>query len=123
MLTKKLQQRARRRKRTRSKITGTGKIPRVSVFRSNRHIWGQIINDLTGETIVNASDPVKRGSVGKEKKIRKTKTERANLIGEALAQKALEAGIKKVVFDRGGFKYHGRVRALAEGLRKGGLKF
>ena len=108
----------KRRNRTRAKIHGTANIPRISVFRSNRHIFVQIIDDSAGKTIFsNSIEPrMKSGA-------RDNKTEVAGLIGEILAKKAKEAGISKVVFDRGGYKYHGRVRALAEGLRKGGLIF
>ncbi len=118
MKISKLQYRARRRKSIRAKIRGTIEIPRVSVFRSNRHMFVQIIDDSTGKTILSNSIEPKM-----KNKARGAKTETAALIGETIAQKAKEAGISKIVFDRGGFKYHGRVKALADGLRKGGLQF
>lgn len=105
--------RLHRHKKIRKKIVGTQDCPRVAVFRSDQHIYAQIINDQKGVTLVSGSDlEIKEG----------TKTEKALKVGESLAKKALDKKIKKVVFDRGGFKYHGRVEALAEGLRKGGLK-
>ena len=107
-----------RRKRVRAKIIGTSAVPRVSVFRSSRHIFVQIVDDSVGKTLVSSLIKSKGKSVP-----RGAKTELAGKVGEMLAQKAKEAGITKVVFDRGGYKYHGRVKALAEGLRKGGLKF
>lgn len=110
--------RIRRHARVRAKIKGTTSTPRVVVFRSNRHIFAQFIDDAAGKTLVS--------SIVKSKKkglVKGTKTEVAAKIGEALAAKAKEAGIDKVVFDRGGYKYHGRVKAFADGLRKGGLKF
>lgn len=98
----------------RGKIFGTAKRPRLSVFRSGKHIRAQLIDDEKAETLASASDlALKEG----------TKTEKALVVGEELAKKALKLKIKKVVFDRGGYKYHGRVKAVAEGARKGGLKF
>ncbi|MBL7158981.1 50S ribosomal protein L18 [Candidatus Microgenomates bacterium] len=109
--------RIKRKTRIRSKIKGTLLRPRLSVFRSNYYTYAQIINDEKGETLVAASE--------KELKVDKkhSKTERASLIGQLLAKKALKAGIKKIVFDRGSYKYHGRVKTLAERAREGGLKF
>ena len=118
MKTDKRQQRTRRHNRVRTRIKGTASTPRVSVFRSNRHMFVQIIDDSTGKTIL--SNTIESRTKNKTKG---AKTETAALIGEAIAQKAKEAGISKIVFDRGGFKYHGRVKALADGLRKGGLIF
>jgi large subunit ribosomal protein L18 len=112
------QHRIRRHKRVRAKIKGTKDVPRISVFKSNRHIFVQIIDDKEGKTILSSA--VKSA---KKSTLKGSKTEIAAITGEKLAVKAKEAGIKKVVFDRGGFKYHGRVKALAEGLRKGGLEF
>lgn len=110
--------REKRKARVRAKIRGTAKRPRISVFRSNRYIYAQIINDEKGETLVAASTfDLKRDSK------KKPKTERARQVGKILAQKALKMGIKKVVFDRDGYKYHGRVKALALGAREGGLVF
>ncbi|MBI2063848.1 MAG: 50S ribosomal protein L18 [Candidatus Yanofskybacteria bacterium] len=118
MKVSKFQHRNKRHARVRAKIKGTASIPRVSVFRSNLHIFAQIIDDATGKTLV--SNDIK--SV-KKTTAKGTKIEKASVIGETLAKKAQETGINKVVFDRGGYKYHGRVKALADGLRKGGLKF
>ncbi len=112
--------RKRRHKRVRKKVFGTPERPRLCVFRSLKHIYAQIIDDTIGHTLVAAStlDPAIR-----EKIKGKTKTEQAREVGLLLAQKALAKGITKVAFDRGGYKYHGRVKALAEGARKGGLEF
>lgn len=104
--------------RVRARIFGTAERPRASIFKSNKHIFAQFIDDKTGKTVLSS----KIVSVGKTK-IKGTKTHKASKIGEMLAEKAKELGIKEVVFDRGGFKYHGRIKAFAEGLRKGGLKF
>lgn len=107
-----------RRKRIRAKIKGTVEFPRLSVFRSNKHIYGQIINDQKGDTLVTACDKDLK-SVAKKQ----TKIKIAQDVGKVLAQNALKKKIKNVLFDRGGYKFHGRVKALAEGARKGGLKF
>lgn len=107
-----------RHQRVRAKITGTAERPRISVFKSNKNIFVQFINDRTGKTVLSSniiSD--------KKNKMKGTKTDRSMKIGEMLAEKAKEAGIKEVVFDRGGFKFHGRVKAIADGLKKGGIKF
>ncbi len=101
--------REKRRARIRSQVKGTKSRPRLSVFRSNKYIYAQLIDDIKGETLAAAS-----GGAG---------VAAASEVGGILAGKALKSGIKKVVFDRGGYKYHGRVKALAEGARKGGLKF
>jgi large subunit ribosomal protein L18 len=101
--------------RVRSKIFGTAKRPRLSVFRANRHIYAQLIDDAKGSTLVFAS------SLQIKKKTKKS--EIAMEVGKLLAQKALEQNYKSVVFDRGGFAYHGRVKSLAEGAREGGLEF
>jgi large subunit ribosomal protein L18 len=105
-----------RKRRVRAKVIGTAARPRLSVFRSNVHIYGQIINDEKGETLLTYSDI-------KIKKEKMTKTMIAGRVGEEIAKKALAKKIKTVVFDRNGFMYHGRVKALAEGARKGGLVF
>ena len=112
-----------RHKRIRVKIKGTANIPRVSVFRSNRHLFAQVIDDAAGKTLVSVHDI--RAKKGKHEDIPQTggKTAGAALLGETLALEAKKAGISKIVFDRGGFKYHGRIKAFAEGLRRGGLKF
>jgi large subunit ribosomal protein L18 len=112
--------RLRRHKRVRQKVSGDGSRPRLAVFRSLNHIYVQVIDDARGHTLAAAStlDPELRKD-GQDK----TKTDLAGLVGELVAKRATEKGISEVAFDRGGFKYHGRVKALAEGARKGGLKF
>jgi len=102
--------------RIRKKISGTALKPRIAVFRSNNQIYAQIIDDVAGKTLLSASSL----ELGKAKL---NKTESATKVGAALAEKAKGAGIENVVFDRGGYLYHGRVKALAEGAREGGLKF
>ena len=114
MTTKKEQRRIKIKYRVRNKISGTAERPRMSVFRSNKQIYVQIINDETGTTLAAAS------SLGMEAMPKK---EQAAKVGEAIAKKALEAGIEKVVFDRNGYLYHGRVKEVADGARNGGLKF
>jgi large subunit ribosomal protein L18 len=110
------QQRLRRRRRVRAKIRGTAERPRLSVFRSNRGVFAQLIDDAGGRTVaaVNWIEPDLRklGPMDQAKKV-----------GELLAQRAKDNGVETCVFDRGGYRYHGRVRALAEGAREGGLKF
>ena len=112
--------RLRRRKHVRKHIFGTSERPRLNVFRSLKHIYAQVIDDTQGYTLVSAStvDPEVRGQVAGLKKV-----EQAQIVGKVLASRALEKGVTKVVFDRGGFKYHGRVKALAEAAREGGLDF
>lgn len=117
----KKEKRIRRHKKIRSKISGTAQIPRLCVFRSNRHIYCQLIDDQKGHTIASASDfEVKKVSLknGLGKKVSV-----AFQVGKLIAKKAKEKNIKKIVFDRGGFAYHGRVKAVAEGAREGGLEF
>ena len=114
MTTKKEQRRIKIKYRVRNKISGTAARPRLSVFRSNKQIYAQVIDDETAKTLVSAS------SLGMEAMPKK---EQAAKVGEALAQKAIEAGITTVVFDRNGYLYHGRVKELADGARKGGFKF
>ena len=110
------QARERRHRRVRRKITGTVERPRLVVFRSNRGIEGQLVDDLEGKTLASASHlALKKGFKG-------TKTEQAAEVGKLLAANAKQAGIETVVFDRGGYLYHGRVKALADGAREGGLK-
>lgn len=106
--------RLHRHTKIRKKISGNGERPRVTVFRSTQHIYAQIIDDMQNKTLVSESDL---------KMTSGNKTDKATQVGESLAKKALAQKISKVVFDRGGFLYHGRVKALAEGLRKGGLDF
>ena len=108
--------RLRRHRRVRGKISGTAERPRLDVFRSSKHIYAQIIDDVNGVTLVSAST-VEKGFEGFGGNV-----EAANKVGKAIAEKALAKGIKTVVFDRGGFVYHGRVKALAEGAREGGLE-
>ena len=115
MATSKNEKRARVKRGIRRKVSGSSERPRLSVFRSNRHIYAQLIDDLAGHTLVSASsvsDDIESGeptAVGKA-------------VGMLLAERAKEAGIETAVFDRNGFRYHGRVRAVADGAREGGLK-
>ena len=112
--------RVRRHARVRQDVAGTLERPRLAVFRSLSHIYVQVIDDAAGHTLAAASDldaDVRKGVTGKKK------SEVAVLVGESIAKKAREKGVKSVVFDRGGFKYHGRVKALADAARKGGLTF
>ena len=108
--------RLRRHRRVRGKISGTAERPRLDVFRSSKHIYAQIIDDVAGVTLVSAST-LEKGFEGFGGNV-----EAANKVGRMIAEKALAKGIKTVVFDRGGFVYHGRVKALAEGAREGGLE-
>jgi large subunit ribosomal protein L18 len=112
--------RQRRHRRVRTKVAGIAERPRLNVFRSLKHIYAQVVDDDRGHTLVAAStlDPELR-----EKLNGLTKIEQAKLVGELLAERALARGVKQVVFDRGGYKYHGRVKALAEGSREAGLEF
>jgi len=118
--TKKRLARDRRHRRVRKKVFGVPDRPRLSIFKSRRHIYAQVINDLDGRTLVAAStvspEVTSRGGKG-------TKTDTAKAVGEVLAEKALKAEIQRVVFDRGGYKFHGRVKALATGAREKGLTF
>lgn len=117
-MLEKNQKKYRRHKRVRAKISGTKERPRLCVFRSNKHIYAQLIDDEKGHIILSAND-----LKFKKSRAKKTKTEVAKEIGKLIARKALENKIERVVFDRGGYKYHGRVKALAEGAREEGLKF
>jgi large subunit ribosomal protein L18 len=112
--------RIRRHVRIRKQISGTAERPRLNVFRSLKDIYAQVIDDEQGHTLVSASsiDQELRAKMGG-----KTKTEQANLVGKAVAERAKENGIETVVFDRGGYRYIGRVKALADGAREGGLRF
>jgi large subunit ribosomal protein L18 len=112
--------RKRRHRRVRSNLSGTADRPRLNVFRSLRHIYAQIINDDIGHTLVSASTS-EAGIKGQLEGL--DKTAQAHLIGTVLAERALAKGVTEVVFDRGGYKFHGRVKALAEGSREAGLKF
>ncbi len=119
MALTKYQRRLRIKKRIRKKVNGTSERPRFSVFRSNKHIYAQLIDDVNGVTLAAASSIEKEIS----DKNAKNATELANFVGEKIAEKAKSAGIETVSFDRGGYKFHGRVKALADAARKGGLKF
>ena len=110
-------QRIKRHNRVRGKISGTAERPRLSVFRSENHIYAQIIDDVAGKTLVSAS------TVEKSFEGNGSNVEAAKKIGLLIAERAKNAGIETVVFDRGGYIYHGRVQALADGAREGGLKF
>lgn len=112
--------RVRRHIRVRHDLAGTPERPRLAIFRSLSHIYAQVIDDSAGHTLAASSDldaDVRKGVTGKKK------SEVASLVGESIAKKAKEKGVESVVFDRGGFKYHGRVKALADAARKGGLNF
>jgi large subunit ribosomal protein L18 len=111
-------QRSRAKRRIRAKISGTKDRPRLSVFRSNKQIYAQLIDDASGHTLVSAAS---YDSEIASKEV--TKIEKAKLVGQLLAERAKEAEIESIVFDRGGYIYHGRVKSLADGAREGGLKF
>lgn len=117
---KKVIARARRHRRVRRKVTGTPECPRLNVFRSNRHIYAQIVDDQAGASLVSASsldaDARKEATDG-------LNIEMAKRVGKLLAARAIEARVRRVVFDRGGYLFHGRVKALADSAREGGLKF
>ena len=112
--------RGRRHIRVRKVVRGTAQRPRLNVFRSARHIYAQLVDDSVGRTLVSAStlDLAVREQIGDEHK-----SGQANVVGKVLAQRALSQGVKLAVFDRGGYKYHGRVKALADGARSEGLEF
>ncbi|HHW70625.1 MAG TPA: 50S ribosomal protein L18 [Clostridiales bacterium] len=112
--------RKKRHLRIRKKISGTAEKPRFNVYKSNKHMYVQITDDMTGHTLVSAStlDPELRDKVDGI-----TKTEAAKMVGELAARRAMEKGIKEVVFDRSGYIYHGRVKEVAEGARQAGLQF
>jgi large subunit ribosomal protein L18 len=113
-------QRVRRHLRVRKRVIGTAERPRLCVYRSSAHIYAQVIDDATGRTLVAASDvdPALRGE-----RAGKAKSDAAKLVGRAIGERATAAGVSKVVFDRGGYQYHGRVRALADAAREAGLSF
>ncbi len=112
MKVNKKQARTRKHVKVRAKISGTAGMPRVAVYRSNAHIYAQAIDDVAQKTIFGASD----------KNLKGTKSEKSEALGKLVAETIIKAGIKTALFDRGGFKYHGRVQKVAEGLRAGGLK-
>ena len=118
MALTKNQKRLRIKSRIRKIVSGTEARPRLAVYRSNKEIYAQLINDVTGTTISSASSRDKDISSATG-----NKTEIAALVGKAIAEKALKAGVDTISFDRGGYKYHGRVKSLAEGAREAGLKF
>ena len=117
MALTKRERRIRIKQRVRKDISGTAERPRLSVFRSNKEIYAQLVDDLSGKTVITAS------SLDKAFKKDGAKIDVAREVGKVLAQKATEKGIESVSFDRNGYLYHGRVKALAEGAREGGLKF
>lgn len=116
MAFSKVNRRAKIKRRIRKKISGTSMVPRLSVFRSNKQIYAQVIDDTTGTTLVSASSYKNKAAENKPKK------EQAAVVGKEVAEKALKAGIESVVFDRNGYLYHGRVKSLADSAREGGLK-
>jgi large subunit ribosomal protein L18 len=115
MAFSKVTRRAKIKRRIRKKITGTSLMPRLSVFRSNKQIYAQIIDDSTGKTLISASSFNNKTAKG-------TKVQQAAVVGKEVAQKAIKAGIDKAVFDRNGYLYHGRVKSLADSARESGLK-
>lgn len=112
--------RIRRHDRLRKRVFGQGERPRLAVFRSNSHIYAQVIDDTQGRTLVAASTVE---AAARSEAADKTKIDQAQMIGRLIAERAQQAGIKAVVFDRGGFKYHGRIKALADAAREAGLNF
>jgi large subunit ribosomal protein L18 len=118
MAVTKASRRAKIKKRIRGVVHGTATAPRLSVFRSNSEIYAQVIDDVAGKTLVSASSLIKEIATQKVNKV-----EQAKLVGKAVGEKAIQAGIKAVCFDRNGYLYHGRVKSLAEGAREAGLKF
>ena len=117
MALSKLEKRIRIKRRVRGKISGSSELPRLSVYKSNKEIYAQLIDDKDGKTLASASSREKGVDANG------TKTEISAAVGKAIAAKAIAAGIENIVFDRNGFVYHGRVKALADGAREGGLKF
>ncbi|MCS3530988.1 50S ribosomal protein L18 [Chryseobacterium sp. JUb7] len=117
MALSKLEKRIRIKRRVRGKISGSSELPRLSVYKSNKEIYAQLIDDNSGKTLASASSREKGVDANG------TKTEVSAAVGKAIAAKAKAAGIETIVFDRNGFVYHGRVKALADGAREGGLKF
>lgn len=122
-MLEKQKKRHRRHKRIRAKLSGTVKVPRLSVFRSAKHIYAQLIDDEKGRVLAAASDLHMRKGKKSPPGRRAGKTERAREVGSLIAKKAKDLKIIRVVFDRAGYKYHGRVKTLAEAAREGGLKF
>ena len=122
-MLEKQQKRSRRHKRARAKVFGTKERPRLCVFRSTKHIYAQLIDDEKRKTLVAASDAGIKKSRFRKGSGSQAKVDIAKEVGKLIAKKALDKKIEKVVFDRGGYQYHGRVKAVAEGAREGGLKF
>jgi large subunit ribosomal protein L18 len=116
-----LERRLKKKARIRKRIAGTPSIPRFTVYRSLKHIYAQVVDDTTGKTLVSVSTLSKE--LQDELKAAAKRTDAGKLVGKLAAQRALEKNIKEVVFDRNGYLYHGRVRAVADGAREGGLKF
>ncbi|MBD3638952.1 MAG: 50S ribosomal protein L18 [Crocinitomicaceae bacterium] len=117
MASRKVEKRAKIKRRIRKNVFGSAERPRLSVYRSNKAIYAQIINDVEGKTLASASSASNKAAKGMNK------TEAAAIVGKELAEKAIKAGVEQVVFDRNGYQYHGRVKSLADGAREGGLKF
>lgn len=117
MAFSKVNRRAKIKRRIRKKISGTSMVPRLSVFRSNKQIYAQVIDDTTGKTLAAAS------SYNNKAADKKNKIDQAAVVGKEVADKAVKAGIQTVVFDRNGYLYHGRIKSLADSAREGGLKF
>ncbi len=117
MAFSKVNRRAKIKRRIRKKISGTAQLPRLTVFRSNKQIYAQLIDDVNGVTLASAS------SYNNKAAEKLAKTEQAAVVGKEVAEKAIKAGIQAVVFDRNGYLYHGRVKSLADSAREGGLKF
>lgn len=115
---KKREKRLRRHRRVRGRVAGTAAQPRLAIFRSNRQVYCQVIDDEAGKTLASASS-VSKETAGD----RQGNSKEAAAVGDAIAKKCKEIGVSKVCFDRGGFRYHGRVKALADAARKGGLQF
>lgn len=117
MAFSKLKRRAKIKRRIRKNVFGTSSVPRLSVFRSNKQIYAQVIDDTTGKTLASAS------SYNNKKAASTNKVEQAAIVGKEVAEKSIKAGVSQVVFDRNGYLYHGRVKSLADSAREGGLKF
>lgn len=117
MALNKVLRRAKIKRRIRKKVTGTTAIPRLSVFRSNKQIYAQLIDDVSGKTIASA------GSLKIDDAQKVNKITQASIVGKKIAEKAISAGVQSVVFDRNGYLYHGRIKSLADSAREGGLKF
>lgn len=115
--------RLRRHKRVRAKVKGTPERPRLAIFKSNQYIYVQVIDDIAGNTLVSARDLNEKDIDQLKTEDMKGKIAKAYAVGQLVAKRALEKGVKSVVFDRGGYRYYGRVKAVAEGARQGGLQF